>query len=197
MQAPVCGCVLVSASLTWSRGVQVRKVIQLGESLLAGKKYYAVTKSISDSNKAIRGKGEQFVEYRAHPGSASVAAGAANANPSLEHVSTALGHLNLQTEEEREGAGADFLAGSDASSFQPRPEDYGSARPDPPPSPFTILFVGSNVVGQAELQLQKERTQIKSAIRGSSECKHLVHFEHNSVASVAEASLCSRQAILV
>ena len=189
----------MSASLTWSRGVQVRTVIQLGESLLAEQKYYAVTKKIADSNKAIRGKGDQFVEYRARPGSASVAASAANANPSLEPASTALENLHAQTEEEREGAGADFLAGSDASSLQPRPEDYGSARPDPPPSPFTVLFVGSNIVGQAELQLQNELRQMQTAMkleRGSSECEHLLRFEHDSVASVHEANLCSGQVIL-
>jgi hypothetical protein len=186
----------------------VRTVIELGESLLTERKYYAVTKRITESNKAIRSKGEHFVEYRARPGSASVTAGTANANPSLGHVSTALGHLNLQTEEEQKGAGADFLAGSDASSSQPRPADCDSARPhssseqrvaehdssslaEPAPiaaRPYTVLFVGANSEGGAFLNIESECEKAETALkleRGADAWKGLVVFHADRYATAA------------
>ncbi|KAJ1489876.1 hypothetical protein T484DRAFT_3418618 [Baffinella frigidus] len=58
----------------------------------------------------------------------------------------------------------------------------GVERPDPPPSPFTVLFVGANVEKQLPLDLEGEMERMKTAFHvhfGAVNWKDFAFFEHD------------------
>ncbi|KAJ1484587.1 hypothetical protein T484DRAFT_1796551 [Baffinella frigidus] len=62
----------------------------------------------------------------------------------------------------------------------------GTERPDPPPSPFSVLFAGANAVEQTKLNLEEEFRQLRTAFlvaRGEESWEGLVHFERDCFAS--------------
>ncbi|KAJ1480295.1 hypothetical protein T484DRAFT_1811155 [Baffinella frigidus] len=69
---------------------------------------------------------------------------------------------------------------------------FGAERPDPPPSTFTVLFVGANVGEQTKLKLEKEHDKMRTAFllpRGEEAWKGLAHFEPDCLATASKLSV--------
>ena len=92
-----------------------------------------------------------------------------------------------------EGGGAPHVAGGAVSASEDASAAtvsgtalFGEQHPDPPPSPFTVLFVGANVEEQTKIKLDREFRQLERAFvapRGEESWERLVHFKSDCFAS--------------
>ena len=152
----------------------MRAVITLGESLVSGGgNVWFETKVLSQTEATMRG-------------------GAAGLAPGEEEV---LGEGEIVAVAAAPGEGASaaevaVAAGGSAhtADLHEAEPQFGTERPAPLPSPFTVLFVGANVSDQAELKLKEEFDRLRRALeheKGKEWWEGRVKFEYDCFANAA------------
>ena len=154
---------------------QLRAVIKLGETLVScGGKDWWETKGLRQTKATMRG-------------------GAAGLAPGEEEV---LGEGEIVAVAAAPGEGASaaevaVAAGGSAhtADLHEAEPQFGTERPAPPPSPFTVLFVGANVSEQAKLMLKKEYERLRRRAgaleKGTEWWEGRVNFEYDCFADAA------------
>ena len=151
---------------------QVRTVIKLGESLLSDGDKCSETLHINETQKIMRSRpvgsvpGEQDLL-----GEGEIVAVAAGQNAGAAEVAVAAG------------------GGAQAAGLHDAVPQFGTEEPDPPPSPFTILFIGANVSDQAKLKLKEEYERLRHDFvksKGATWWEGRVNFEYDCFADATD-----------